>query len=90
MTKRRDLKKTINNICSTLFAECLAASLYSGAPKEEEVDAVLASILHTQQDFVNRISHPQPGMRKKAYFKDLKESFNNQVNELIDHISNLH
>ena len=32
MPNRRDLKKTINYICSELFAECVAASLYNGNP----------------------------------------------------------
>ena len=89
MTNKRDLKRTINYICSELFAECVAASLYSGKPDEENVNAVLTSILHTQQDYVRRISHPQPGMSEKEFFKNLTDSFNKEVEEIIDHIANL-
>ena len=30
ITNKKDLKKTINYVCSELFAECVAVSLYSG------------------------------------------------------------
>ncbi|MCR4852961.1 MAG: hypothetical protein K5893_05170 [Prevotella sp.] len=89
MTNKRDLKRTINYICSDLFAECIAASLYSGKPNEENVNALLMSILHTQNDYVRRISHPEPGMKPKAYFNNLTESFNKQAGEIVDQICNL-
>ena len=62
MSNKRDLKKTINYICSDLFAECVAASLYDGKPNEDNVNALLSSILMIQNDYVRRISHPEPGM----------------------------
>lgn len=89
MTNKRDLKRTINYICSDLFAECVAASLYSGKPDVDNVDAILASILHIQNDYVKRISHPEPGMKPRLYFKNLTDSFNEHVSEVIDQISNL-
>jgi hypothetical protein len=89
MTNKRDLKRTINYICSDLFAECVAASLYSGKPEVENVNALLASILNIHNDFIRRISHPEPGMPQKKYFKHLIEDFNKQVNEIIDQIGNL-
>jgi len=90
MTNKRDLKKTINYICSDLFAECVAASLYGGNPNEEDVNALLTSILEIQNDYVRRISHPEPGMKRKTFYKDLTMNFNKQVGEIIDQIANLH
>ena len=34
-TNKRDLKRSINYICSDLFAECVAASLYGGSPNKQ-------------------------------------------------------
>ena len=90
MSNKRDLKKTINYICSELFAECVAASLYNGKPEEDNVNALLSSILMIQNDYVNRISHPEPGMKKKEYFKDLIDNCNKQTSEIIDQIASLH
>ena len=90
MANKRELKKTINCICDNLFAECVAAQLYSGKPGVENVSALLSSIVHLQSNYVNRISHPEPGMENKVYFKDLIENFNKEAGEIIDQISNLH
>lgn len=89
MANRRKLKKTINYICSDLFSECIAASLYNCNKKQEEVNAILTSIIIIQRDYVCRISHPEPGMRAKAYFKDLKDKFCIQIEEIADNISNI-
>ena len=69
MSNKKDLKKTINYICSELFAECVAASLYNGKPNEDSVNALLSSILMIQNDYVRRISHPEPGMKQKEYLQ---------------------
>ena len=90
MPNKRDLKKTINYICSELFSECVAASLYNGNPNEDSVNALLSSILMIQNNYVNRISHPEPGMKQKDYFRDLIDNFNKQTSEIIDQIASLH
>lgn len=89
MTNKRDLKRTINYICGDLFAECVAASLYGGKTDEKNAEALLTSILRINSDFVKRISHPEPGMPQKEYFKKLVQDFNKQVSEIIDQINNL-
>ncbi len=89
MTNRKYLKKTINYICSDLFAECVAASLYGNNPPKENVDALLTSILQIHSDFIRRISHVEPGMDPKVYFKHLTSEFNKHVDELVDQINNL-
>ena len=89
MTNRKDLKRTINYICSELFAECVAASLYGGGNQDKQnTEALLTSILRINSDFVMRISHPEPGMPKKKYFQILIHDFNEQVSEIIDQINN--
>ena len=89
MLNKRELKKTINYIFSELFAECVAASLYSGKPNQDNVEALLSSILHIQSDYVKSISHPEPGIPQKKYFRILINDFNKDVSEFIDQIGNL-
>ncbi len=89
MSNKRDLKKSINYICSDLFAECVAASLYNGNPNEENVNALLKSIIEVHSDFVSRISHPEAGMKGGKFYKTLVAEFDQQVAELVDQIGNL-
>ena len=89
MASKRDLKKNINYICSELFAECVASSIYSAKCSKENSDALLHSILTIHNDFVCRISHPEPGMEPKEYFADLTKNFNSQISEIVDQIANL-
>ena len=88
MASKRNLKKTVNYICSELFAECVANSLYGSKDNADGAEALLHSILAIHKDYICRISHPEPGMSKKEYFKNYTESFNEQINEIIDQISN--
>lgn len=89
MSNKRDLKKLINYICSDLFAECVAASLFSGKADKTDADAILASILMMHRNYVSRISHPEPGMPAKKYFRNLVDNFNRETGEIIDQIQNI-
>ena len=89
MPNRKDLKKSINSICSDVFAECVATSLYCGNTNKANVDSLLASILDVRNDFISRISHPEPGMSKKAYYDRLAQDFTEHISEIIDYIGNL-
>lgn len=86
MANKRELKQMINKVCGQLFAECMAVSLYDTKANEETVHALLSSILLMRKDFVARISHPEPGMPQKHYYKVLKQDFSKQINELIDQV----
>jgi len=88
MANKRTLKHAINGICEELFAECIAASLY-GAKHKENSDALLFSILKMQSNFISRVSHPEPGMPARAYFRDLREKFSAQASEIADQINYL-
>ena len=40
-------------------------------------------------DFIKRVSHPEPGIKPGAYYQNLIHDFNKQVSEIIDQISNM-
>ena len=86
MASKRHLKQTINLICEELFAECVAASLYG--QNRESAEALIYSTLKMRNNYIRRISHPEPGMPAKVYYKDLKEKFSAEVSELYDHLRN--
>ncbi len=88
MANKRKLKKQINLICEGLFSECVASSLYGAEEKMENQEANLFTILQTQAHYISRISHPEPGMDAKAYYKDLREKFAAQAGEILDQLTN--
>ena len=90
MTNKRTLKKAITQICETLFVECVAACSSANKSQLENIDALFFSIIKLQANYTSRISHPEPGIPAKAYFKDLREKFTAQASEIIDQINNLH
>ena len=89
MANKRTLKQAINGICEEMLVECVAASLYGAEKQSENADALLGMILSIQKNFIARVSHPEPGMKAKDYYKDLCEKFAKQVNEVIDQINNM-
>ena len=86
MMNKRSLKKAITLICEELFAEGVAISLYGPRP-EKESEALLFSIVKIQNNYIKRVSHPEPGMSAKAYYKDLREKFSAQVSEVLDQLN---
>ena len=89
MSFKRDLKKSIQVICAELLTECVAASLYGNKAHQEDAEALFYSIVRMQHDFISRISHPEPGMPAKKYFRLLCEQFTAQASELVDQVNNL-
>jgi hypothetical protein len=89
MANKRSLKHGINLICEGLFTECVAASLYRTDAHRDNAEALLFSIIRMQSDFTCRVSHPEPGMPAKAFYKDLREKFAAQASEIADQINNL-
>lgn len=88
MANKRTIKRHINYVCGELFAECVAMSMYNAKVSEEDLKAMLASILVIHNDFIKRVSHPEPGMKPSLFYKNLINNFNKQVTEVIDQISN--
>ena len=89
MAKRKELKKVVDNICTDLTAEVVAVSLYESKPAAENVIAIINTIMKMRNEYIRRISHVEPGIPAKVYFKNLIENFNNDTIEVIDQISNL-
>ena len=89
MANKRSLKSSINSICGELFAECVAVSVYDNCDKQNAY-SLLRSIMRMHTDYIMRVSHPEPGMPAKKYYKKLISDFNNSVNEVVDHMKNLH
>lgn len=90
MASKKALKHNIELICSELLAECIAVSLYESDDKKENAEALMHSIIKTEANYIARISHVQPGMKPKLYFKNLIENFTTDINEIVDQINNLH
>ena len=88
MANKRVLKQCINLICEELFANCLATTLYGNDADSKNCEALAYSILKLQSEFISRISHPEPGMPAKAYYKKLKEDFVAQASDILDQINN--
>ena len=89
MSNKGDLKRTINYICGDLFTEGIAASLYGENRDNDNTEAILTSILVMHSNYIRRVSHVQLGMPAKVYFKDLKDKFSKEVNEIVDQLNNL-
>ena len=89
MANKRTLKHQINLVCEELMTECIAASLYGNDTNADNADALLFSIIKMQGDFTCRISHPEPGIEPRQYYKTLREKFASQIVEITDQIINL-
>lgn len=89
MANKRNLKRQINCVCGDLFAECVASSIYNAKESSDDVKSLLASILIIHNNYISRVSHPEPGMTAAAYYRDLRKCFNNEVSEIGDQIINL-
>ena len=87
MANKRSLKKGINVICETLFAECVAVSLYGTEESKKKAEDLFPAIVKMQNHYITRISHPEPGISAKAYYLDLRDKFGKQVTEILDQIN---
>ena len=88
MASRRNLKKTVNYITGELFTECVVHLNYVPGTNKEKAQNLMADILKTQDEFISRISHTEPG-NVKGFYKNFYVEFNQKVNEYIDAIGKL-
>ena len=84
---KRSLKKAINAVSDQLFANAVAVSLYGTDRNAENDEALIQSILSMREDFVSRISHPEPGMDVQAYYKDLRDKFTAEAQQIVDQLN---
>ena len=88
MANKRQLKKRVNNLCADLFAECIACIHYAKVNRED-ADAVTVNILNLQDDILCRISHVEPGLSTKIFFKKLNDDLRSAVENIISQIESL-
>ncbi len=88
MANKRKLKKRINNLCGDLFAECVACVHYAKVNRED-ADAVMVNILNMQDDILCRISHIQPGMPARKFFRKLETDLLAGTENIISQIESL-
>lgn len=84
MASRRQLKKSIKNICGELFTDCVALSMCQQADKET-LEKLMVEVLELNDEYVSRISHTEPGAVREFYRK-LKAEFTEKVNEISERI----
>lgn len=89
MSNKRELKKAIRNICADLFTECASATLYCEPEQKENGEALLTSIVAMNSNYICRVSHPEPGMKHRDYFKNLIQDFNKQASAIVDQIQTI-
>lgn len=89
MSSKRDLKRAIRNVCTELFAEGVAVSLYGSEKNKEVIEPIFVSILQTHSDYTRRVSFPEPGVKPKKYYKFIIDEFNKQVAEIVDQLNAL-
>ena len=49
----------------------------------------LCIAIKVRNDFIRRISHPEPGMPAKKYFKTLREDFAAHASDIVDQLNYL-
>jgi hypothetical protein len=89
MATRRNLKRMVNNLCGDLFGEVVAFSLYGSQDSKAAARDILTTILVMRNDFIKRISHQEPGMKAKDYYKAFHHDLYKQAGDVIDQIQAL-
>ena len=87
MMNKRTLKKSINAICDEIFADAVALSLYDNDRNMENDDALIRSVIMLRANYISRISHPEPGMDVQAYYKDLRDKFTAEAQQIVDQLN---
>ncbi len=89
MANKRQLKKGINFLCGELMAETVAIKHYQKPVRQQDLDNVMTGILRLQDDMLNRVSHPEPGMPQKAFYKKLRTDMVHGVDDIVAQINAL-
>ena len=87
MANKRSLKKIIHAICEELFTEAVAVSMYGPDAAKSVAETLLFSAVKMENEFISRVSHPEPGMKPRDYYKDIIEKFDAQASDFIDQLN---
>lgn len=80
MASRRQLKKTLKNICQSLFADCLVLQLVDDTDKAA-LESLMQDVVRLNQEYVARISHTEPGS-ERLYYRKLRSEFLDKANTI--------
>lgn len=90
MATKRSLKQSINAVCQGLFADGLALYLYGPKVSDENMEALMSSILMLRRDYLSRVSHPEPGILPRKYYRQLVADFTKEVSCISDQLSSVY
>jgi hypothetical protein len=80
MASRKQFKKSIKQICSELFADCVVLNL-CGQLEREKAEQFMTEVLTLNTEYISRINHLLKGQEKVSCRK-MREEFTQKANEL--------
>jgi hypothetical protein len=88
MTKRRILKKFVNNVTGELFTECIVCSKFVPGTDKDKANELMVKIIKANSEFISRISYTEPG-NVKGFYRKFQEDFAKTVDGLINEVGAL-
>lgn len=88
MASRRKLKKAIGYVLGELLTEAMVFKAYIPNVDVEKADLLMIKIIKTNDEFIKRISHTEPGSIK-LFYKKFGVDFNTVVNEILEELNDL-
>lgn len=92
MSNKRDLKKTINNSFTLLYADCVFYSVSAKEPQFDKIETILVDLGKAQNDLLSRMSVSEGKAiksRTKTYYRKIKEDLKKEVNRIGKQIQDL-
>ncbi len=84
MASRKNLKKTIKNLCGELMADCVVLNMCKDA-NHEAIEKIMNDVAAIYSDYVARISHTEKGS-EKLFYKKFRSEFTEKFNALAEAI----
>ncbi|MFA6831112.1 MAG: hypothetical protein WCR36_02415 [Bacteroidaceae bacterium] len=88
MPSRRKLKKAVGYALGELLTEAMVFKAYIPKVDVEKADLLMNKIIKTNDEFIKRISHTEPGS-VKLFYKKFGEDFNTAIDEILEDLNSL-
>lgn len=82
MASRRKLKKAVGYILGELLTEAMVFKAYIPNVDIEKANLLMTKIINTNNEFIKRISHTEPGS-VKLFYKKFGENLNTAIDEIL-------